>query len=207
MPASSTPARMPAAMKSARTLPLRIAALASVAALAACATDKPTKGSWSCGIPGTGSCSTIDEIDRGVAGGTALPARSTSGPIIDGAQPARWWTVANHTAAPSAAGPLRETDQVMRVVIAPWVDAVGDYHGKGEVFSIMRRGAWWLTAPGQAQPNRTVIAATPAPAPRKATAKAQPAPAAAPVAAAPSRPVAAAPAPVVVAAAPAAVAN
>jgi conjugal transfer pilus assembly protein TraV len=52
----------------------------------------------------------------------------------------------------------------MRLVVAPWVDAIGDYHGRTEIFAVMRKGAWWV-APRPYRSSRPASAAAPAASP------------------------------------------
>lgn len=145
-------------------------ALAVSALLAGCASDN-IEDAWACRIdPRAGSCSTIDEIDRNLAGGPAMPVsgpasgRGVQTAIVDGAAPARWWQAANMTGGAVMGAPQREGDQVMKVVVAPWIDAVGDYHARTEVHSVMRKGGWWLTGPHDLRPTGQVaVAAAPAP--------------------------------------------
>lgn len=132
-------------------------------ALSACA-GSPTKSNWSCRVERGGVCATIDEIDHSLTSSSSSVLRSggslEGAPIVDGASPARWWQTVGTTGAANIGSPVRQSDVVIRVLIAPWIDAAGDYHGKSEVHAVMRKGGWWLNAPD----------AGPAPAPKVAAA-------------------------------------
>lgn len=123
--------------------------------LAGCATN--TKGSWACKVEQGRSCASISEIDHD--DGASFTKRKKGGAVIDGAGVAKWWDRADGYAQPPIKGPRRETDQVMRLVVAPWVDAIGDYHGRTEIFSVMRKGAWWVAPnPVPLEPQKPVAA-------------------------------------------------
>ncbi|OYW82072.1 MAG: hypothetical protein B7Z26_04030 [Asticcacaulis sp. 32-58-5] len=111
--------------------------------LGACAN---TKGSWACKAEPGSSCSNIATID---ANETAPLGRGKhkAKTIVDGSGPATWWSQEDARASQLVSGPRRESDQVMRVVIAAWVDAVGDYHAPSEVYGVMRKGGWWTSPP------------------------------------------------------------
>lgn len=119
----------------------RLVALAALSlALAGCATN--TQDRWSCKAPhgSGGTCATIDENDRMIAGTAAAdPAASA----IEGAQVVRWWKTPPWSSLNGPGVPAREGDQVMRVVIAPFVDRVGDYYPRSEIYAVMRKGGWW----------------------------------------------------------------
>nr|WP_276208652.1 TraV family lipoprotein [Caulobacter sp. 17J65-9] len=66
---------------------------------------------------------------------------------IEGAEVVRWWKDVPR-ASQGPGFPLREGDQVMRIVFAPFVDRVGDYYTRSEVYAVMRPGGWW--GPGAA---------------------------------------------------------
>jgi hypothetical protein len=114
-----------------------------------------TKGSWSCKAPLGGVCQSIGEIDAtptrsGAAGTSMVPV--TARTTIAGAEAVRWWKDAP-MAAQGPGFPLREGDQVVRVVFAPFVDRSGDYYVRSEVYSVVRKGGWW--APSAAPPAFT----------------------------------------------------
>jgi conjugal transfer pilus assembly protein TraV len=116
------------------------ASLTAITLLAGCASN--TKGSWACKAQDGVSCASIDAIDHDAQAKSAKRRGET--PVIDGAGIVKWWDRAEGYAQPPIKGPRREGDQVMRVVVAPWVDAAGDYHGRSEIFAVMRKGAWWV---------------------------------------------------------------
>ncbi|OYW73483.1 MAG: hypothetical protein B7Z26_11985 [Asticcacaulis sp. 32-58-5] len=111
--------------------------------LSACAN---TKGSWACKAEPGASCSNIATID---ANDSVAPGRGKhkAMTVVDNSGPAAWWSQEDARASPLVTGPRREGDQVMRVVIAAWVDAVGDYHAPSEVYGVMRKGGWWTSPP------------------------------------------------------------
>lgn len=114
--------------------------LTAAVLMAGCATN--TKGSWACKAQEGVSCASIDDIDHGAEAKPAKRRGETA--VIDGAGMVKWWDRAEGYAQPPIKGPRREGDQIMRVVVAPWVDAAGDYHGRSEIFAVMRKGAWWV---------------------------------------------------------------
>ena len=129
-----------------RVLLLLALAGAAVSPLGGCASN--VKGSWSCAIDRGGVCSSITDIDH------APPANARNGyasakgygpaPVVADAIPARLWQDAAWQAGPIAGAPVHETDQVVKVAIAPWVDGSGDYHAGSEVYSVMRKGGWYV---------------------------------------------------------------
>lgn len=104
-----------------------------------------TKGSWSCRAPLGGVCQSIGEIEATptgavAAGPSAVPV--TARTTIAGAEAVRWWKSVP-VAAQGPGFPLREGDQVVRVVFAPFVDRSGDYYARSEVYAVVRKGGWW----------------------------------------------------------------
>lgn len=126
----------------------RVAFLAATLALgvSACGGTN-TKGSWACSGETGVSCAPISVIDQST--GTGTTAR-TGSPGIESAGPVRWWAPEPFVFS-SEPGVRREGDQVLRVVIAPWVDAQGDLHQRSEVLAVMRRGGWYVPAPTTAE--------------------------------------------------------
>ena len=121
---------------------MRVAlSLASLLFLAACA-GAPTEKRWSCAL-GKGafrSCASIGEID----------ARSRPQPLEGaGGVTLRSLTGASPAYGPVGAigGPVREGDAVLRIIVAPWIDAAGDYHARSDVFAVVRRGGWTVPLP------------------------------------------------------------
>ena len=114
--------------------------------LAGCA-GSPTEKRWSCS-PTKGvfrSCASIGEIDARSSpqknqgpGGVSLQALTGAGP----ARSAQGWTSALGEAAPQ-----REGDTVLRIIVAPWIDAAGDYHARSDIFAVVRRGGWTTPVP------------------------------------------------------------
>jgi|GEM_PF-1682423 conjugal transfer pilus assembly protein TraV len=124
--------------------------------LAGCASN--TKGSWACKVDEGRACASIDQIDHDE--GAPHGKRKKGAVTVDGAGVAKWWDRADGYAQPPIKGPRREGDQVMRLVVAPWVDAIGDYHGRTEIFAVMRKGAWWVApAPVPIEPPPASAAA------------------------------------------------
>lgn len=109
--------------------------------LTGCAT-KNTTTEWSC-VAAAGKCSTIAQTD---AAKDEAPKRTADSVIFD-ARTARWWEPNPPGTKTREFDPRRDGDQVMRVVIAPFVDAQGDYHARSEIFAVVRRAQWWLTPP------------------------------------------------------------
>ena len=114
--------------------------LSALLLLGACA-GAPTEKRWSC-APGKGpfrSCASIGEID----------ARSNPQPLDRGGVTLRSLTGASPSYGPSGAqrSPVREGDAVLRIVVAPWIDAAGDYHARSDIFAVVRRGGWTVPVP------------------------------------------------------------
>ena len=108
---------------------------------AGCATH--TKGTWACPADRGVTCQNIDSLDH--AGG-ARPGAGTP-TAVEGSAAVRWWSANDALTGNFDRAPRREPDQVMKVVIAGWSDAAGDYHAPSEVFAVMRRGGWWAPPP------------------------------------------------------------
>lgn len=121
--------------------------MAAAAALNACAANPNVKGSWACETSPGVACASIEAIDRGDA--PAVAATKPAGALPEGAS--KVFTAAM-TASPPSGAPYREADPVMKIILAPWVDASGDYHGTTEVFAVMRRGRWWQGRAAPAEP-------------------------------------------------------
>lgn len=122
----------------------------AAAMLAACA-GSPTEKRWSCS-PGKGafrSCASIREID---ARSTPQPAQAGSPLTLKTLTGGEVFRVAPSDSRPGPAIPEREPDQVIRVVVAPWIDAAGDYHARSEIFAIARRGGWAVPVPAPPPP-------------------------------------------------------
>lgn len=146
--------------------------LAAVAgALAGCSN---TRGTWSCGADRGVPCQSIADLD----GGSARPAEPK--PSIQGASMLRWWSPNDATAGAFDGAPRREPDQVIRVLVAGWTDAVGDFHAPSEIYAVMRRGGWWAAPPVMPLASAKAAAVTkPSPSPKATDAEA-PTPAAEP---------------------------
>lgn len=114
-----------------------------IAVLTGCAAGSPK---YSCPAPEHGVCKSISEVYAGGYGeeGVFTPAH----PHDDGSEA---------TAAPKgrergAAGlpfagmkpgdPMRREARVMRVWIAPWVDAQGDWIDQSYLYTVLDRGGW-----------------------------------------------------------------
>jgi len=125
---------------------LYIVATLSLLGLGACATN--TKGSWACKAEEGATCAniaSIDSLEGPPLQGRGHKTKKTS--VVDSSGPVQWWSQEDARAGELVGGPRREGDQVMRVVIAAWIDAVGDYHAPSEVYGIMRKGGWWTAPP------------------------------------------------------------
>ncbi|MFP1132892.1 TraV family lipoprotein [Asticcacaulis sp. W401b] len=109
--------------------------------LTACASNN-TSTKWTCIAEGD-HCTSIAETDA-----RQDKTRKISGDaVIFDTKPARWWEPNAPGTATREFDPRRDGDQVMRVVVAPFVDAQGDYHARSEIFAVVRRAQWWLTPP------------------------------------------------------------
>lgn len=125
---------------------LIIVATLSLTALGACATN--TKGSWACKAEEGATCANIAAIDSLEGPALRGPSRKAKrASVIDSSGPVEWWNQEDARAGELVGGPRREGDQVMRVVIAAWIDAVGDYHAPSEVYGVMRKAGWWTSPP------------------------------------------------------------
>lgn len=121
--------------------------------LTGCITGNTTTHSWSCRAAGNQTCASISQIDRTPAGSARPKPRAS----IFGGELANWWDQNRPTSVTREDGPRRESDQTMRILVAPYVDAQGDYHDRSEVFAVMRRAEWWIAPP-------VAVAASPKPA-------------------------------------------
>lgn len=109
--------------------------------LSACASSN-TSTKWTCIAEGD-HCTTIADTDSR----KDRPQRLSGDPVIFDTKPARWWQPNAPGTATRDFDPRRDGDQVMRVIVAPYVDAQGDYHARSEIFAVVRRAQWWLTPP------------------------------------------------------------
>lgn len=163
--------------------------------LGGCSTN--TRGAWTCAADRGVPCQSIESLDhRG-----AVERKAKGNSAAEAAPVVRWWTGAEALTGNFDEAPRREPDQFVKVVIAGWSDAAGDYHAPAEIYAVMRHGGWWAPPPATplAPPKRVADRATaPAAAPAGGAVEAQPAALGAPAPAA----TAAAPAPPAVAAKP-----
>ncbi|WP_040308402.1 TraV family lipoprotein [Asticcacaulis biprosthecium] len=111
--------------------------------LTACASKSTTTQSWSCRAVGNQTCASIHEIDNRSAGQDKQVPRTA----IFGARLANWWDAPAPTSVTREDAPRREYDQTMRILLAPYVDAQGDYHDRAEVYAVMRKAQWWIAPP------------------------------------------------------------
>ena len=118
--------------------------VAAAVLLTGCA-GSPTEQRWSCS-PSKGvfrSCASIGEID---ARSTPQPDPRAGGVTLrslTGAAPAS----GPPGSAATDAAPAREGDTVLRIIVAPWTDAAGDYHARSDIFAVVRRGGWTVPVP------------------------------------------------------------
>ncbi len=120
--------------------------------LSACASNPSTQQSWACRAVGNTTCSTISQIDNEeVPTSTKRASRSDVQTEIFGAQPAAWWDKSLPTSTTREDAPRRESDQTMRIIVAPWVDQQGDYHDRTVVYAVMRKANWWVVPPEAVQ--------------------------------------------------------
>ncbi len=129
-------------------------------ALTGCVTSGTTSQSWSCRAIGNQTCASIGEIDSAPVVKGQVPKAQA----IFGARPANWWDAPKSLSVTREDAPRREFDQTMRIVVAPYVDAQGDYHDRSEVYAVMRRAQWWIAPPvavtASPEPGSTVPVAT-----------------------------------------------
>jgi hypothetical protein len=116
-------------------------ALSVALGLCGCATH--TKGTWACAADRGVACQSIDSLDHMGGGHSA----SAAPPKVEGAGAVRWWAANEALTGNFDRAPRREQDQFVKVMIAGWTDATGDYHAPAEVYAVMRRGGWWAPPP------------------------------------------------------------
>lgn len=110
-------------------------------ALSACAN---TQGGWSCSADRGVPCQSIASLDQDA---TTPPVSREPPPTVAGSGALRWWTAKETPPGAFDTAPRREPDQLVRVLVAGWTDAAGDYHAPSEIFAVMRRGGWWAPPP------------------------------------------------------------
>ncbi len=141
----------------------QVALFSLALALTGCVTSGTTSQSWSCRAIGNQTCASIEEIDSH----PAVQGKASKGQAIFGARPANWWDAPNALSATREDAPRREFDQTMRIVVAPYVDAQGDYHDRSDVYAVMRKAQWWIAPPvpvtASPEPGSTLPAAQSAP--------------------------------------------
>lgn len=132
-----------------------ISLLAVSCALTACASTRSTENSWSCRAVGNTTCASISQIDNDEVPNKGAKSKVDRSTVIFGAEPAAWWDRSLPTSRTREEDPRRESDQTMRIVMAPFIDAQGDYHDRMSVFAVMRKANWWVVPPEpvQAQPK------------------------------------------------------
>jgi conjugal transfer pilus assembly protein TraV len=121
--------------------PSTLIALTVALGLCGCATH--TKGTWACAADRGVACQSIDSLDH-IGGG---PRSTASAPNLEGAVAVRWWSANDALTGNFDRAPRREQDQFVKVMIAGWTDATGDYHAPSEIYAVMRRGGWWAPPP------------------------------------------------------------
>jgi len=121
----------------------RLFTLAPLLILGGCLSSGTTEHSWSCRPAGHNGCASIAQIERETP--SAETERRTG--TIFGGRVAPWWEEGAPGSMTRADAPRRETDQTMRIVLAPYLDGQGDYHDRSEVFAVMRKAQWWIAPP------------------------------------------------------------
>jgi conjugal transfer pilus assembly protein TraV len=121
-----------------RPVPLLILSLI----LSGCASASTTH-SWSCRATGADVCASIATIDRR----PESQAATKPSQAIFGGHVASWWSQNRPVAETAQDAPRRESDQAMRIVIAPYIDGQGDYHDRADVYAVMRKAQWWIAPP------------------------------------------------------------
>ena len=122
--------------------------------LSACASNPATQASWACRAVGNTTCASIAQIDNDDVPGKVATKTSQHNQVqqaIFGAQPAAWWDRSLPTSTTREDAPRRESDQTMRIVVAPFVDGQGDYHDRTVVYAVMRKANWWVIPPEAVQ--------------------------------------------------------
>ena len=137
-----------------------ISFLAVALTLSGCASASTTH-SWSCRATGTDVCASVATVDNRRPDTSVQPKKTG----IFGAQVASWWDQNRPTSQTREDAPRRESDQTMRILIAPYVDNQGDYHDRAEVYAVMRKAQWWISPPTQSpapalQPAKATVQAT-----------------------------------------------
>ena len=140
----------------------QLALLSLALALTGCVTASTTSQSWSCRAIGNQTCASISEIDAA----PAVRGQPPKAQAIFGARPANWWDAPRAMSVTREDAPRREFDQTMRIVVAPYVDAQGDYHDRSDVYAVMRKAQWWIAPPvavsASPEPGSTLPVAQPA---------------------------------------------
>ncbi len=121
----------------------QLALLSLALTLTGCVSGGTTSQSWSCRAIGNQTCASIQEIDSR----PAVQGQAPKAQAIFGARPANWWDAPKSLSMTREDAPRREFDQTMRIVVAPYVDAQGDYHDRSEVYAVMRKAQWWIAPP------------------------------------------------------------
>lgn len=121
----------------------QLALLSLALALSGCVTAGTTSQSWSCRAIGNQTCASIEQIDSR----PAVQGQAPKPQAIFGARPANWWDAPKALSVTREDAPRREFDQTMRIVVAPYVDAQGDYHDRSDVYAVMRKAQWWIAPP------------------------------------------------------------
>jgi len=137
---------------------IRYLSLFAVAVILSGCASASTTHSWSCRATGADVCASIATIDS--RHDSDAPVKKTQG--IFGGHLASWWDQNRPLAETQEGAPRRESDQAMRIVIAPYVDGQGDYHGRADVYAVMRKAQWWIAPPAPVATPPVAKAAAPA---------------------------------------------
>lgn len=126
---------------------MKIATLVlTVAVLTGCAIGSPK---YSCPAPEHGVCKSISEVyaSKGAAESQPAKAESRDSAAKTPATPAdsrdRGFSLFP-IAGVKPGDPLRREARVIRVWVAPWVDAKGDYYDQSYVYTEIDQGEWLL---------------------------------------------------------------
>lgn len=125
------------------TVRISLSLLALNVCLMGCASS-PTKTEWSGQDVGKTDMPTIEAIDSSIKPKQTM---KSDGTVAFGAKPYRWWDPKTPRAETREGEVYLAATQTMRIVLAPYVDVMGDYHKRSEVIAVMKASEWWSEPP------------------------------------------------------------
>jgi hypothetical protein len=127
-----------------------ISSVALLAGLCACQ-SAPTQSKWTPEAVGKTTLPTIEAIDN------AVPAQKNKidDTVAFGAKPYRWWEPYAPRAETKEGEPYLVATQTMRIVLAPYIDVMGDYHKRSEVIAVMKPSEWWAEPPSAVSESKS----------------------------------------------------